>query len=182
MPVQQHIAPQLQSVKSVPIARSSPPIQAQSPASAIPVATQSPTITVVTTPDSDSSTIVIDDDVPPVTLSPSPLVQEQVVQSGMQNKVQARLTAIQQQQILQTLKQKVLPVQQTVAGSQYKAIAKQKPVAVQLAKQQPVPGTSLLTHAKNVVPGEFTILIFFLLNDNMNHLNNKQSKTPHASL
>ncbi|KAF5302938.1 hypothetical protein FQA39_LY02118 [Lamprigera yunnana] len=74
--------------------------------------------------------------------APSLPVHEQVIQSGVQNKIsQPRLTPAQQQQILQSLKQKVLPLQQTVTSSQYRAVAKiQKP-------------TPILTHNKVIADG-----------------------------
>lgn len=142
----QTATPQLQTIKTASVARKSPPI--------IPIRTQSPA-TLVHAPDANAAPIVIDDDVPAVAVVQNAVVTEHVVQSGVQNKTPARLTPVQQQQILQTLKQKVMPVQQAVVGTQYKTIAKQKPVAVQLAKQQAVPGTSLLTHGKTIVAGKY---------------------------
>lgn len=143
VPVQTN-TPQLQTIKTASVARNSPPI---------PIRPQSPA-TLTQTPDTNAAPIVIDDDVPAVTVVQSAVLTEHVVQSGVQKKTPARLTPVQQQQILQTLKQKVLPVQQAVVGTQYKAIAKQKPMAVQLAKQA-VPGTSLLTHGKTIVAGKY---------------------------
>lgn len=145
MPVQT-VTPQLQTIKAASVARNSPPIT---------IRPQSPAAPTQTLSDTNAAAIVIDDDVSAITIQQNPVVTEQVVQSGVRNKGPARLTPIQQQQILQTLKQKVLPVQQTVVGTQYKTIAKQKPVAVQLAKQQAVPGTSLLTHGKTIVAGKY---------------------------
>lgn len=62
---------------------------------------------------------------------------------------QASLTPTQQQQILQSLKQKVLPVQSTVLSGQQQVILKHKGSMAQIPKQIQSSGTSLLGQARH---------------------------------
>ncbi|KAK5643642.1 hypothetical protein RI129_007487 [Pyrocoelia pectoralis] len=125
----QSVTPQLQSIKTTTV------IKAPS--------SNSPTPSGITTISSviHSHTSGASSKDVTVTTSQQPIIiQDQVIQSGIQNKAsQPRLTPAQQQQILQSLKQKVLPLQQTVMSSQYRAVSKiQKPSASPLLGQAKV--------------------------------------------
>ncbi|KAF2900365.1 hypothetical protein ILUMI_05821 [Ignelater luminosus] len=133
----QSVGPQVQSIKNVTLLRNPTSLQSNPQ-------TQSVSTPVSLTQSSVSQTKELTS-VSPATSQP--VVQEQVIQSGVQNKVtQQRLTPAQQQQILQTLRQKVLPLQQTVMSSQYRAVSKQKAGSVQMQKQ--IQPTSLLGQVK----------------------------------
>ncbi|KAF5284990.1 hypothetical protein FQR65_LT02301 [Abscondita terminalis] len=123
----QSVTPQLHTIKNTTILKSA--------------ASNSPTHSVVSVnSEFTQSNVSIKDSVITVSASQSPIVQEHVIQSGVQNKIaQPRLTPAQQQQILQSLKQKALPLQQTVMSSQYRAVSK---------LQKPPTASPLLGHAK----------------------------------
>ncbi|KAL3265603.1 hypothetical protein HHI36_009807 [Cryptolaemus montrouzieri] len=118
----QNVTPQqLQNVKNVTLLRNSSPVQA-------PVLSTSST----KTGELQSVTVTVSK---PVSMS------EQMVQPGIQIKTPNNLTPAQQQQILQTIKQKILP-QTVLASQQQQLLLKQKMAQVQ--KQTQAPGISLL--------------------------------------
>ncbi|KAK4887042.1 hypothetical protein RN001_003313 [Aquatica leii] len=122
----QSVTPQLHGIKNTTLLKST--------------SSNSPTHVMSVSADFTQANLNIKDSIITVSASQSPIVQEQVIQSGVQNKIaQPRLTPAQQQQILQSLKQKALPLQQTVMSSQYRPVAK---------LQKPTSASPLLGHAK----------------------------------
>ncbi|KAB0799407.1 hypothetical protein PPYR_07287 [Photinus pyralis] len=118
----QSVTPQLQAIKATTVIKANSPTPNVIPS----------TCSVIQSSALQAKEIV-------VTTSQQPVViQDQVIQTGIQNKVaQPRLTPAQQQQILQSLKQKALPLQQTVMSSQYRAVSKiQKPSTSPLVQGQ----------------------------------------------
>lgn len=146
----QSVAPQLQNIKNVTLLRNPTSLQ-----STTNISNSSVQNTVNITFSQPNISQIKDATIVDSSTTQSPIIQEQVIQSGVQNKIsQPRLTPAQQQQILQSLKQKALPLQQTVISSQYRAVSKSKIVNTPLQKQtQPITAPSLLGQTKVVTSG-----------------------------
>lgn len=146
----QTITPQqLQNIKNVALLRNVS--QRQSPQTIS--TTQAQTITISQNA-MNSQQIHVSASVP-VTKSDAPQIRVQ----------QASLTPTQQQQILQSLKQKVLPIQSTVLAGQQQVILKHKGGVTQVPKQvQSGSGTSLLGQARHSAGNyEFFVFVLFCL-------------------
>ncbi|XP_044747867.1 nuclear factor related to kappa-B-binding protein isoform X2 [Coccinella septempunctata] len=123
-------AQQLQNIKNITLLRNNSPIQNIDLSS-----------TILTSTSSDSNEVKSIT----VTVSKPTSLTEQMVQPGIQIKTPNNLTPAQQQQILQTIKQKILP-QTVIASQQQQLLLKQK--LVQKQGQSTAPGISLLGPAK----------------------------------
>lgn len=127
----QNVTPQqLQNIKNITLLRNNSPIQNIDLSSSILTSTSS---------DSNEVKSIT------VTVSKPTSLAEQIVQPGIQIKTPNNLTPAQQQQILQTIKQKILP-QTVIASQQQQLLLKQK--LVQKQGHNTTQGISLLGPAK----------------------------------
>lgn len=128
--IQNVTAQQLQNIKNITLLRNNSPIQNIDLTSSILTSTSS---------DSNEVKSIT------VTVSKPTSLSDQITQPGIQIKTPNNLTPAQQQQILQTIKQKILP-QTVIASQQQQLLLKQK--LVQKQGQTTAPGISLLGSSK----------------------------------